>query len=158
MADHIDRFDALEQRNQKLAQDLNQANAERERLSTEVNRVRTNTRKQLAQSTDLINAVRILDQDYFGDRFFSAASDQSFFADLATSRAVVDAVAEELTGTGAFADSPALRDGIHNLVTALESMRSRALDVERKGLEAVGLPADPSLPPSRFLIKIPWPA
>ena len=113
-------------------------------------------RKQLAPSTDLINAIRIIDQDYFGDRFFDEQGDRAFFSDLATARKVVDAVAEELSGAGAFVDSPVLRDGIHNLVTALESLRTRSLELERKGLDAIGLPGETALPAAAFPDQTHW--
>ena len=127
-----------------LATRLAQTQDERDRIRQDLGKLRKQFAQQLTQTSDLINVIRRLDSDYFGDRFWSQEGEGDLFGDLRLAREVVAALGEELTGIGAFADSPVLRDGVHNLVTAMESLRQRAIELERGSLEAVGLSPDVS--------------
>ena len=109
----------------------------------------TATRKgmlhQFTLAGKLIKSVFAIDNDYFGGRFQDKQDQDNPdpFRDLAVATKVVEAVSEELQGASAFADSPVLRDGIANLIAALESARAAAMEMEKSGLDAIGLPVKP---------------
>lgn len=112
-------------------------------LEADINNLRKGMVQQLTVSGKLLKAVFALDNDYFGQRFQNQAKDQDNidpFRDLTVATQVVEAVSEELQGASAFADSPVLRDGIANLITALESARSVATEMDKTGTASVGLP------------------
>jgi chromosome segregation ATPase len=114
-------------------------------LEADIGNLRRGMVQQLTLSGKLIKAVFALDTDYFGGRF-QAQQDQDSpdpFRDFTVATKVVEAVSEEVQGASAFADSPVLRDGIANLITALESTRGVALEMEKSGITAVGLPVKP---------------
>ena len=114
-------------------------------LEAEINATRKGMLQQFTLAGKLVKAVFAIDSDYFGGRFQSKEDQDNPdpFRDLQTSTKVVEALSEELQGGSAFADSPVLRDGIANLITALEATRGVALDMEKSGIEAVGLPVKP---------------
>jgi chromosome segregation ATPase len=114
-------------------------------LEADITNLRKGMVQQLTLSGKLIKAVFALDDDYFGGRFQAQQNQDNPdpFRDFTVATKVVEAVSEELQGGSAFADSPVLRDGIANLITALESTRGIALEMEKSGIEAVGLPVKP---------------
>src|SRR5579862_8315996 len=115
-------------------------------LEADINNLRKGMVQQLTVSGKLLKAVFALDNDYFGQRFQNQAKDQDNidpFRDLTVATQVVEAVSEELQGASAFADSPVLRDGIANLITALESARGVAQEMDKTGTSSVGLPVKP---------------
>lgn len=114
-------------------------------LQADIANLRKGMVQQLTLSGKLIKAVFALDNDYFGGRFQAQQNQDNPdpFRDFTVATKVVEAVTEELQGASAFADSPVLRDGIANLITALESTRGIALEMEKSGIEAVGLPVKP---------------
>jgi ParB family chromosome partitioning protein len=114
-------------------------------LQADITNLRKGMVQQLTLSGKLIKAVFALDNDYFGGRFQGQQNQDNPdpFRDFTVATKVVEAVSEELQGASAFADSPVLRDGIANLITALESTRGIALEMEKSGIEAVGLPVKP---------------
>ncbi len=114
-------------------------------LEADISNLRRGMVQQLTLSGKLIKAVFALDTDYFGGRF-QAQQDQDSpdpFRDFTVATKIVEAVSEEVQGASAFADSPVLRDGIANLITALEATRGVATEMEKSGLDAVGLPVRP---------------
>ena len=114
-------------------------------LEADISNLRKGMVQQLTLSGKLIKAVFALDTDYFGGRF-QAQQDQDSpdpFRDFTVATKIVEAVSEEVQGASAFADSPVLRDGIANLITALEATRGVATEMEKSGLDAVGLPVRP---------------
>ena len=122
-------------------------------LEGDIANLRRGMVQQLTTSGKLMKAVFALDNDYFGGRFQGQTSQDGMdpFRDITVATHVVEAVSEELQGVGAFADSPVLRDGIANLVAALEAVRSIALKMEETGIEAVGLPVKAGgFPPRTF--------
>lgn len=114
-------------------------------LEADITNLRKGMVQQLTLSGKLIKAVFALDDDYFGGRFQAQQNQDSPdpFRDFTVATKVVEAVSEEVQGASAFADSPVLRDGIANLITALEATRGVALEMEKSGIEAVGLPMKP---------------
>lgn len=114
-------------------------------LEADITNLRKGMVQQLTLSGKLIKAVFALDDDYFGGRFQAQQNQDNPdpFRDFTVATKVVEAVSEELQGGSAFADSPVLRDGIANLITALESTRGIALEMEKSGIDAVGLPVKP---------------
>lgn len=114
-------------------------------LQADITNLRKGMVQQLTLSGKLIKAVFALDDDYFGGRF-QAQQDQDNpdpFRDFTVATKVVEAVSEEVQGGSAFADSPLLRDGIANLITALESTRGVAIEMEKASIDAVGVPVKP---------------
>jgi chromosome segregation ATPase len=111
-------------------------------LENDIANLRRGMVAQLTSSGKLLKAVMGIDGDYFGGRFSNQAEAEvpSPSRDITTALAVVEAVAEELQGASAFADSPLLRDEVANLVAAVESLRTAALDADRFAGEVVGLP------------------
>jgi chromosome segregation ATPase len=120
-------------------------------LEADINNLRKGMVQQLTVSGKLIKAVFALDKDYFGGRFQDQADQDSPdpFRDFSVATKIVEAVGEEVQGASAFADSPILRDGIANVITALESARALAGEMEKTGIEAVGLPVKPEFPKVR---------
>ena len=114
-------------------------------LEADITNLRKGMVQQLTLSGKLIKAVFALDDDYFGGRFQAQQNQDSPdpFRDFTVATKVVEAISEEVQGASAFADSPVLRDGIANLITALEATRGVALEMEKSGIEAVGLPMKP---------------
>jgi hypothetical protein len=114
-------------------------------LEADITNLRKGMVQQLTLSGKLIKAVFALDDDYFGGRFQGQQNQDNPdpFRDFTVATKVVEAVSEEVQGASAFADSPVLRDGIANLITALEATRGVALEMEKSGIEAVGLPVKP---------------
>jgi chromosome segregation ATPase len=114
-------------------------------LQADITNLRKGMVQQLTLSGKLIKAVFALDDDYFGGRF-QAQQDQDNpdpFRDFTVATKVVEAVSEEVQGGSAFADSPLLRDGIANLITAIESTRGMAIEMEKASIDAVGVPVKP---------------
>jgi gas vesicle protein len=111
-------------------------------LEADISNLRKGMVQQLTVSGKLIKAVFALDDDYFGGRFQDQQDKDNPdpFRDFTVATKIVEAVSEEVQGASAFADSPVLRDGIANLITALESARSISSDMEKSGIEAVGMP------------------
>ena len=111
-------------------------------LQAELMATRKGMLHQFTLAGKLTKSVFAIDKDYFGGRFQDKEDQDNPdpFRDLALATKVVEAVSEELQGTSAFADSPVLRDGIANLIAALEAARGTALEMEKSGLDAVGLP------------------
>jgi len=114
-------------------------------LQADITNLRKGMVQQLTLSGKLIKAVFALDEDYFGGRFQAQQNQDNPdpFRDFTVATKVVEAISEEVQGASAFADSPVLRDGIANLITALEATRGVALEMEKSGIEAVGLPVKP---------------
>lgn len=114
-------------------------------LEADITNLRKGMVQQLTLSGKLIKAVFALDDDYFGGRFQAQQNQDNPdpFRDFTVATKVVEAVSEEVQGASAFADSPVLRDGIANLITALEATRGVAQEMEKSGIEAVGLPVKP---------------
>ena len=124
---------------QGLAQQLADKTSQLARLEKDFRKMRTTFAGQLQRLGEVVAVARDLDADYFGDRFFGEVNDEDgFFNEIDVTVQVLTAAAEELSGVGAFADSPVLRDTVHNLITALEGQRDQALQVERFGLESTG--------------------
>ena len=111
-------------------------------LQAELVATRKGMLHQFTLAGKLTKSVFAIDKDYFGGRFQDKEDQDNPdpFRDLALATKVVEAVSEELQGTSAFADSPVLRDGIANLIAALESARGTATEMDKSGLDAVGLP------------------
>src|ERR1043165_1142735 len=111
-------------------------------LEADITNLRKGMVQQLTLSGKLIKAVFALDDDYFGGRFQGQQNQDNPdpFRDFTVATKVVEAVSEEVQGGSAFADSPLLRDGIANIVTALEATRSMAAEMEKTGIEPLGLP------------------
>ena len=111
-------------------------------LQAELVATRKGMLHQFTLAGKLTKSVFAIDKDYFGGRFQDKEDQDNPdpFRDLALATKVVEAVSEELQGTSAFADSPVLRDGIANLIAALESARGTAMEMDKSGLDAVGLP------------------
>jgi chromosome segregation ATPase len=120
-------------------------------LEAEILNLRKGMLQQLTVSGKLLKSVFALDSDYFGGRFQEQADQDSPdpFRDFSVATKIVEAVGEEVQGASAFADSPILRDGIANLIAALESARDLAGDMEKSGIDAVGLPVKPEIPKVR---------
>ncbi len=120
-------------------------------LELDIANLRRGMVQQLTASGKLLKAVFTLDQDYFGGRFQAQESPEGKtpIRDLTVATQVVEAVSEQLAGESAFADSPMLRDCVATMVAAVESLRNQAIEVERVGAEAVGLPAKKDIFPAR---------
>lgn len=114
-------------------------------LQADLTATRKGMLRQFTLADKLTKSVFAIDKDYFGGRFQDQQDQENPdpFRDLSVATKVVEAVSEELQGTSAFADSPVLRDGIANLIAALESARAAAMEMEKSGLDAVGLPVRP---------------
>lgn len=114
-------------------------------LEADITNLRKGMVQQLTVSGKLLKSVFAIDTDYFGGRFQEQENKDNPdpFRDFTIATKIVEAVGEELQGASAFADSPVLRDGIANLVTALESSRAVAAEMEKAGIAAVGLPVKP---------------
>ncbi len=114
-------------------------------LEADISNLRKGMVQQLTLSGKLIKAVFALDTDYFGGRFQAQQNQDNPdpFRDFTVATKIVEAISEEVQGASAFADSPVLRDGIANLITALEATRGVAFEMEKSGLDAVGLPVRP---------------
>ncbi len=122
-------------------------------LEADLNNVRRGMVQQLTSSSRLLKAVFHLDEDYFGGRFQAQETpdNKSSQRDFSIATGVVEAVTEELSGAGAFADSPLLRDGVATLVAAIESLRTQARELDRATAEAIGIPVkDDALPARTF--------
>ncbi len=135
-----------------LAGQVDRLRSDKERLEADLNEVRRNMIKTLTASGELLKAVQSLDKDYFGGRFDGQAQAQpkSPQRDYATAVQVVNAAGEELVNKGsAFADSPVLRDHLATLVQAFTSLRSEALSLEEKVLQAINLPVKKDALPAR---------
>ena len=111
-------------------------------LEADILNLRKGMVQQLTVSGKLIKAVFALDEDYFGGRFQDQQDKDNPdpFRDFTVATKIVEAISEEVQGASAFADSPVLRDGIANLITALESARGMCSEMEKSGIEAVGMP------------------
>lgn len=120
-------------------------------LENDIANLRRGMVAQLTSSGKLLKAVMSIDGDYFGGRFGHEAESEvpSPQRDVTTALAVVEAIAEELQGASAFADSPLLRDEIASLISAVESLRTAALDADRFAGEVVGLPSRGDVLPAR---------
>jgi len=120
-------------------------------LELDIANLRRSMAQHLTATNKLMKAIFALDQEYFGGRFQSAnvAGDRSSAKDMTAATQVVEAVAEQLAGESAFADSPMLRDCVGTLVAAVESLRNAAIEVERGGAESVGLPSTADSFPAR---------
>jgi chromosome segregation ATPase len=124
-------------------------------LELDIANLRRGMVQQLTASGKLLKAIFSLDQDYFGGRFqaqdknLEKGQDKSPTGDLLVATQVVEAVAEQLAGESAFADSPMLRDCVGTLVAAVESLRNAAIEVERGGAASVGLPSTADHFPAR---------
>jgi chromosome segregation ATPase len=114
-------------------------------LEADITNLRKGMVQQLTLSGKLIKAVFALDDDYFGGRFQAQQNQDSPdpFRDFTVATKVVEAISEEVQGGSAFADSPLLRDGIANLITAIESTRGMAIEMEKASIDAVGVPVKP---------------
>jgi len=110
--------------------------------------------QQMMTSNKLVQAVFAIDRDYFGSRFHGeaqeAASTTNPFSEIEVATRVVETLGEELQGATAFADSPVLRDGVHNLVASIDGLRKTAIEIEKASLEAVGLPGKVTLEARQF--------
>lgn len=102
--------------------------------------------QQLTASGRLLKTVFTIDQDYFGGRFAghrTVGEAPDPLRDLALATQIAEAVADELQGSSAFADSPLLRDAIANLLQTFETVREESLVLEQTTIDVLALPVKP---------------
>jgi chromosome segregation ATPase len=115
-----------------LSKKLSQSQAEYDSL-------RSSMVQQVSHFRKLVKAIFDLDDGYFGGRFQALGSNDGKTPqqDLVVALSVVEAISEELQGATAFADSPLLRDQVANLVSAIDALRSVAIETDRSATQAL---------------------
>ncbi|NET73510.1 MAG: hypothetical protein F6K62_22000, partial [Sphaerospermopsis sp. SIO1G2] len=135
-----EELQSLRQHNSDLEEQIGQFQAEVANAQQDLTELRRKMAQQLTRISALVNALRDIDADFFGERFFATAEGDNFFADLDIAEDVVDALADQLAGKTSFTDSPLIRDAIRHLRRQVVALRDQAAQLDEHGAVAIGMP------------------